>query len=259
MKRPTSCRYPGGHVPGPWLPCPGPGSSPHTRTETCDCPARVRGGGARGVVQIVGTASHAQFQRYELYYAPWPVPSDNAWIFIGPDAHFQQQPLGLLGTWDSRAVPDGSYALHVRVVKQDGNYNDSEARRVTVANTKPAETPTPSESPTPTGSPTPSTPTATLPAPTAAAVSTVPPTNRATVAPAKGNGGAQVTVTPGTPAPVSSDSSALISSAGDALNPSRLGKAAKSAVTYTLLILVLAGLFFGVKALLYRFWQRMRP
>ena len=32
-----------------------------------------------------------------------------AWIFIG-DAHFNQQPFGLLGTWDSRSVTDGAYA-----------------------------------------------------------------------------------------------------------------------------------------------------
>ena len=89
----------------------------------------------RGVVQIVGSAVHPQFQRYELYYAPWPVPSDQSWIFIG-DAHFNQQPLGLLGTWDSRSVTDGAYALRVRVVKQDGNYLDSDPRRVLVANTR---------------------------------------------------------------------------------------------------------------------------
>ena len=99
----------------------------------------------RGVVQIVGTATHPQFQRYELYYTPWPVVSDNAWIFIGADAHYQQQPLGLLGTWDSRAVPDGAYALRVRVVKADSNYYDSDPRRVVVANNSVPETATPSE------------------------------------------------------------------------------------------------------------------
>ncbi len=87
------------------------------------------GAAVRDVVQIIGTATHPQFQRYELYYAPFPVPSDQSWIFIG-DAHNNQQPLGLLGTWDSRSVPDGNYALRVRVVKNDGNYLDSEPRRV---------------------------------------------------------------------------------------------------------------------------------
>ena len=51
------------------------------------------GAGVRDVVQIIGTATHPQFQRYELYYAPYPVPSDQSWIFIG-DAHNNQQPLG---------------------------------------------------------------------------------------------------------------------------------------------------------------------
>ncbi|MCX7706594.1 MAG: hypothetical protein N2204_01110, partial [Anaerolineae bacterium] len=108
----------------------------------------------RGVVQIVGTATHPQFQRYELYYAPWPVPSDQSWIFIG-DAHFTQQPLGLLGTWDSRTVPDGAYALRVRVVKVDGNYLDSDPRRVLVANRRAPDTPTPVATNTPAVPPSP--------------------------------------------------------------------------------------------------------
>ena len=87
----------------------------------------------RGVVQIIGSSTHPQFHRYELYYAPWPVPSDQSWILIG-DAHFMPQPSGLLGTWDSRSVIDGAYALRVRVVKPDGNYLDSDSRRVVVAN-----------------------------------------------------------------------------------------------------------------------------
>ena len=81
----------------------------------------------RGEVQIVGSATHPQFQRYELYYTPWPPPSDQSWVFIG-DAHFNPLQLGLLGTWDSRSVTDGAYGLRVRVVKQDGNYLDSEPR-----------------------------------------------------------------------------------------------------------------------------------
>ncbi len=95
----------------------------------------------RGEVQIVGSATHPQFQRYELYFAPWP-PSDQSWVFIG-DAHFNPVQLGLLGTWDSRSVTDGTYGLRVRVVKQDGNYLDSEPRTVEVANTRQVASPTP--------------------------------------------------------------------------------------------------------------------
>jgi hypothetical protein len=88
----------------------------------------------QGVVPVVGTATDPAFQRYELYYTPWPVAGNNAWIFVGPHGHYQQLPLGLLGTWDSRAVPDGTYGLRLRVVRKDGNYIDSEPRRVVVAN-----------------------------------------------------------------------------------------------------------------------------
>jgi hypothetical protein len=212
-----------------------------------------------GVVQIIGTATHSQFQRYELYYAPWPVPGNNAWIFIGADAHFQQQPLGLLGTWDSRAVPDGQYALRVRVVKADANYIDSDPRQVTVANTRVPDTPTPVDSPTPTDTATPEEPVATLPPPTAAAVATVPPpVSRPTLAPTPTKPAGAGTVA--TPILVSEEEGpSLISSAGSAFNLSRLVDKAQTAVQYTLGAFVLLGLFFGVKALLFWLWQKMRP
>ncbi len=109
----------------------------------------------RGEVRISGIAVHPQFQRYELYYAPWPPPSgDQGWIFIG-EAHFNQQPNGLLGLWDTRPLPDGQYALKLRVVKIDGNYIDSQIVRVRVANTEPTPTPTPTITPTPRATPTP--------------------------------------------------------------------------------------------------------
>lgn len=216
-------------------------------------------GAVRGVVQIVGTATNPQFQRYELYYASWPVAADNAWIFIGPDAHFQAQPLGLLGTWDSRAVPDGAYALRVRVVKRDGNYIDSEARRVTVANTRPAETPTPTASPTGQASPTATGPAATLPPPTVAPVSTVPPAGKQSSA-TSGTRAASAAATPAATAIVAAgDTGSLAGSAGQLLDVSRLGKAAKTAGLYTLGAFALVGLFFGAKALLYWLYLKMRP
>ncbi len=109
----------------------------------------------RGEVRISGIAVHPQFQRYELYFAPWPPPSgDQGWIFIG-EAHFNQQPNGLLGLWDTRPLPDGQYALKLRVVKIDGNYIDSQIVRVRVANKEPTATPTPTVTPTPRATPTP--------------------------------------------------------------------------------------------------------
>jgi hypothetical protein len=207
----------------------------------------------RGVVQLVGSAVHPQFQRYELYYAPWPVPSDQAWIFIG-DAHFQQQPLGLLGTWDSRSVQDGAYGLRVRVVKQDGNYNDSDPRRVLVANTRPVPaatsaateaTPAPPAEPTalPTG----------LPA-TATIVVEVPaiesPTPIATAAPKS------------SPTPILASGGAgstTLSEVEGILSPSRLADVAKKTAIYTLGFFLVLGVFFGLKALLVWLIHRIRP
>jgi hypothetical protein len=211
----------------------------------------------RGVVQIVGTATHPQFQRYELYYAPWPVPSDNAWIFIGPDAHYQQQPLGLLGTWDSRAVPDGAYALRVRVVKVDGNYHDSDPRKVTVANTGAPETPTP----TPTQTPATTEPTA---LPTLAATPTVlvelPMQFTATPKPVTTT--VSAAVTPSATPLLSSGSDAASSNGpgmGEIISSSRLLGTAKTAALYTAGAFGALALFFGTKALLVWLWNKMRP
>jgi hypothetical protein len=216
----------------------------------------------RGVVQIVGTATHPQFQRYELYYAPWPVPGDNAWTFIGPDAKFQQQPLGLLGTWDSRAVPDGQYALRVRVVKRDANYIDSEPRQVVVANTKPVEPPTPTASPTGEASPTPVEAAATVPVPTPESVATVPPSTKPSPQPSPTKAAAAANpAAAATPilASASEDPSSLISSAGKAFNVGKLFDTAQTAAIYTIALFVAIALFFAVKALLFWLWQKMRP
>jgi hypothetical protein len=178
------------------------------------------------------------------------VPSDQAWIFIG-DAHFQQQPLGLLGTWDSRSVPDGAYALRVRVVKQDGNYNDSESRRVLVANSRVIATATPEATQAPIEEPT-ALPTE-LPA-TATIVVEVPaiesPTPIATMA-------QQATATP-ILASGGTDSTPLDEVEG-ILSPARLLDVARKAATYTVGFFLVIGLFFGLKAILVWLIHHIRP
>jgi hypothetical protein len=224
----------------------------------------------RGSVQIIGTATHPQFQRYELYYAPWPVASDNSWIFIGPDAHFQQQPLGLLGTWDTRAVADGEYALRLRVVRADGNYNDSDPRHVIVANTKTPDTPTPTVTATPTETPvgaeTPVESTAGQTGPetaitaTAAIVVDLPADKNQTPQP---GGTPTASPTPqGTPILASSGSDAVVGalgSVGDSISFGRISHAARNAALYTIGAFALVGLFFGFKAALAWLWQHIRP
>ena len=212
---------------------------------------------ARGVVQIVGSATHPQFQRYELYYTPWPPASDQSWIFIG-DAHFNPVQLGLLGTWDSRSVTDGPYGLRVRVVKQDGNYLDSEPRLVEVANSRLVESPTPEVAeatiePLPTPVDEAATPTVEVVVPTIEAPPTVQqstPTPEPEVTPILGSGaGANGGQTGGQP-----------SSLTDQLfNTTRLADVVKKAAMYTVAAFVLIGAFFAVKALLVWLWQKIRP
>jgi hypothetical protein len=209
----------------------------------------------RSVVQIIGTAVHPQFQRYELYYAPWPVPSDQAWVFIG-DAKYQQQPLGLLGTWDTRAVPDGGYALRVRVVKQDGNYLDSDPTRLLVANTRPIEEP----SPTPTETATPETAEPVVTQPTVAVeivaptVEAILPTTEPTNTPSP-----EVETTP-EPEPTTESLVGLDLNGDDGgFSVSRLTDVARKSAMYTVGLFVALGAFFAIKAALIWVWQRIRP
>lgn len=112
----------------------------------------------QGQVAIRGTANIPDFWKYELHYLPEP-PTGDRWIPIGG---IVETPVvdGLLGVWDTSKVPDGSYALRLRVAKRDGNYVEIFVRNLVVANQAPAPTPTPTYvtlEPTPT--PIPPTPT----------------------------------------------------------------------------------------------------
>ena len=113
----------------------------------------------RGVVSIIGTATHLEFWKYEIYYAPEPNPTDQ-WVFIGT-VHETSVTNGQLETWNTNFIPDGVYALRLRVVRRDGNYMEYTVRNISVANTKPPDTPTPEASPTPENTPTPQLPTPT--------------------------------------------------------------------------------------------------
>jgi len=229
----------------------------------------------RDTIQIVGSATHPQFQRYELYYAPFPVPSDQSWIFIG-DAHFNQQPLGLLATWDTRSVPDGAYALRVRVVKADGNYIDSDARRVIVANTRPPETPTPAVTDTPlpelppTDAPVSEAPAVTEPptvdAPTVQVqIPTIAPTATRDVTSSPESETTPVVSTTGSTGGGSTGSAATeedgfaTSIAGQLFSSSRLIDTARKAATYTAAAFLAVGAFFALKGILVWLWYKIKP
>jgi len=113
----------------------------------------------RGVVSIIGTAVHPEFWKYEIYYAPYPNPTEQ-WVFIGT-VHETSVTNGQLETWNTNFIPDGVYALRLRVVRRDGNYNEYTVNNISVANTKPTETPTLEATPTPEDTPTPPPPTST--------------------------------------------------------------------------------------------------
>ncbi len=115
----------------------------------------------RGVVSIIGSAVHPAFDRYELAYAIEPVTSNDQWVGIG-EVGREQVVNGELAQWDTTVLPDGSYSLRLRVVRNDGNYNETEVNHVVIANAVPTETPTPSASATPTNTPTPLPPTPTI-------------------------------------------------------------------------------------------------
>lgn len=108
----------------------------------------------RGVISINGTATHPSFQRFQLYFRSESVPDE--WHFMFEQIN--QVANGLLGTWDTRGVPDGTYALRLRVVRLDGNYDEKEINGLLVVNTRPIDTPTPDATPT---VPEPAAPTAT--------------------------------------------------------------------------------------------------
>jgi hypothetical protein len=116
----------------------------------------------RGTVPIVGTAIDPAFWKYEVHYAPEPNPPDR-WTLIGI-VHETQVSDGLLETWDTSIIPDGTYSLRLRVVNRTGNYQEVFARGVLVANAAPTNTPEPTRTAMPTATITPAaTPTFMIP------------------------------------------------------------------------------------------------
>jgi hypothetical protein len=110
----------------------------------------------RGLLVIKGTATHPNFWKYEVYFAPEPNPNDQ-WQLLG--LHEMQVTDGRLETWDTSLVPDGTYSLRLRVVRGDGNYAEYYVRQISVVNVQPTETPTSTPTPLATRTPLPPTPT----------------------------------------------------------------------------------------------------
>lgn len=190
----------------------------------------------RGVVDIRGTATHPDFWKYELAATPFGTQN---WFNITVSETPVQD--GVLASWNTQTVPDGTYTLRLRVVHRDGNYDEFKVQRVLVANSLPTDTPTPEISPTPTDTPTPKPPTATpviltpeIPTPTPAPTAT--PTSAGAATGEDGGSGGETSV---------------IQLAQQALHGFLRGARA------VLALFLAVGLFFGIKNLLtwlyYRF------
>ena len=202
----------------------------------------------RGVVQILGTADHPDFWKYEL--AATQTGADN-WFNIGVgEARVQN---GVLGQWNTATVGDGPYTLRLRIVKRDGNYDEYFVRSVQVANTQPAAPPTPAETPTPTITPTLEPATATpvvitpdIPTPTPVADLATTPTSTPPPAVAAADDASAGSTTG---AAVSADSGGLPIASTVAF-ADRAGAAFMRGARIVLLVFVSVGIFFGVKNLL---------
>jgi hypothetical protein len=211
----------------------GPGISYPPETETL-----------RALVSIQGTANHPDFWKYELAAAPFG--TQNFFDLAGAEAPVIA---GVLGQWDTRAVPDGPYTLRLRVVRRDGNYDEYFVVRVQVANAGPPPTPTGQVTPTPTVTPTPKPATATpvvltpqIPTPTPA------PSATATVIAGDVGGNSGDSDSDGEGESAIASLVTRISSLGDAFV--RGGGA-------VLLVFLAIGVFFGVKHLLTWLYYRL--
>lgn len=123
----------------------------------------------QGQVQIVGSSDHPSFQFYVIEFSPEPV-TGSQWQIIGA-THNTPVISGVLETWNTTLIPDGSYTLRLRTVRLDGNYTEAFSQQVVVANAQPFPTDTPASAVTteveavpavPTETPTPLPPTPTV-------------------------------------------------------------------------------------------------
>src|SRR5438105_9433840 len=118
------------------------------------------GDAVRGRIGITGSAVIPQFQFYKVEMAAGASPADAAFRNLSGDVHRNAVRSGVLETWDTAGVPDGTYSLRLTVVDQRGNFPCPPVTvRIVVSNVAPTNTPTPeiTDTPTPgaTGSPSP--------------------------------------------------------------------------------------------------------
>jgi len=100
----------------------------------------------RGQVEILGDMDVAGFVAGELAFS-YDIPEGDAsgltdsWFNI--QIFSQPKVDGALATWDTTAVTDGDYQLRLRVLLQDGSFQDALVTDLKIRNDSPAATETP--------------------------------------------------------------------------------------------------------------------
>lgn len=193
--------------------------------------APLEGAIVSGRAPITGTATHPQFQRYELAFGYSPNPTDT-WFSIQDPAQTQIVN-DVLGDWDTSGITDGLYTLRLRVYWSDRDFLEAVVRNVRVQNAQPTlPPPTDTPVPLPTAIEPTLTPAATLPAINLPPTFTPPPT-------ANAGAGAEVNSTSGTT---------------PRLNGTLIGEAFLAGVRLTVICFAFLGAYAGLQAL----WRR-RP
>jgi len=204
----------------------------------------LEGAVVSGLVSISGTATHPQFQHYELAFGYDPNPTDT-WFSIQEPATTQVVN-DRLGRWSTSDLTDGVYVLRLRVYWSERGFLEAFVHNIRVQNATP--TPTAGQ-PAATNTMTP------LPN----LVSTAPP------AAATPQAGASTATQPlillpptSTPRPATgagnSTSNGEASSSSTRLNTALIEKAFFDGVTFSLISFALLGIYLGARAAL-----RSRP
>ena len=86
---------------------------------------------ARGTITIQGSANPQGFARYDLSYAVEPEPGN--WVTVGASSQLVDN--NTLGTWNTRPLSDGGYALRLQVFAADNTIlGESVLRNITLTN-----------------------------------------------------------------------------------------------------------------------------
>jgi hypothetical protein len=179
-------------------------------------------------VPITGSATHPQFQRFELAFGYSPNPTDTWFSLQGPVT--SQVVNEILGRWDTAQITDGLYVLRLRVFYGENAYLETFVANVRVQNS----TPTP---PAPLPEPTTAEPAATAtsgPTDTAPAI-VLPPT--ATLRATTIAGGAPPGGQPAPGAPIR-------------INAGLVGAAFLAGVRLTFIAFLLLGAYASLRAVL---------